>query len=98
VGLARKPRQAKAFYTTIAVATILGATMHLLAINPLKALVWSAVINGVVAVPVMALLMLMSARTDIMGTFVIERGCLVVGWLATALMFMASVAMLMSPS
>ncbi len=98
VGLARKPRQAKAFYTTIAVATILGATMHLLAINPLKALVWSAVINGVVAVPIMALLMLMSARTDIMGTFVIERGWLVVGWLATALMFMASVAMIMSPS
>jgi Mn2+/Fe2+ NRAMP family transporter len=98
VGLARHLLQAKAFYTAIAMATILGAAMHLLAINPLKALVWSAVINGVVAVPVMALLMLMSARRDIMGAFVIERGWFIVGWVATGIMFVASVAMLMSPS
>jgi Mn2+/Fe2+ NRAMP family transporter len=98
VGLARNPLQAKSFYTTIAVATILGAAMHLLAINPLKALVWSAVINGVVAVPVMALLMLMSARRDIMGAFVIERGWLAVGWVATGVMFAASIAMLVAPA
>ena len=61
VGLARKPKQGKAFYATIAVAMLGGAALNFAPINPIKALFWSAVINGVVAVPVMAVMMLMGA-------------------------------------
>ncbi|MBV9221681.1 MAG: divalent metal cation transporter, partial [Methylobacteriaceae bacterium] len=62
IGLARKPAQAKAFYATIAVAMAIGAVMNFTPIDPIKALFWSAVINGVVAVPVMAMMMLLAVR------------------------------------
>ena len=93
VGLARKPRQAKAFYAVIALATVLGALANLFALNPVKALVWAAVINGVVAVPVMALLMMMAVDPRIMGRFRISRRLTTLGWLATALMTGAAVAL-----
>ena len=67
VGLDRKPLKAKAFYATIIAATAIGALMNFTPINPIKALFWAAVINGVVAVPVMAVMMLLSTRTAIMG-------------------------------
>ncbi len=96
VGLARRPLQAKAFYSTIALATLLGAIANVLHVNPVKALVWAAVINGIVAVPVMVLLMLMSAREDVMGTLRISRNWTVIGWTATAVMAAASAFFLMS--
>jgi NRAMP (natural resistance-associated macrophage protein)-like metal ion transporter len=86
VGLARQPRQAKSFYGTIALATALGALGNVIAISPMKALVWAAVLNGIVAVPVMALLMLMAANRKIMGQFRIGALWQVIGWLATLLM------------
>jgi NRAMP (natural resistance-associated macrophage protein)-like metal ion transporter len=90
VGLARRPLQAKAFYSTIALATLLGALANILHVNAVKALIWAAVINGIVAVPVMALLMLMSGRKDVMGKFRISRSWTVIGWIATAVMAVAS--------
>ena len=90
VGLARQPRQAKAFYGTIVVATFLGASANLIALSPVKALIGAAVINGIVAVPVMALLMLMGARGDIMGQFTITPGARTVGWIATLVMAIAA--------
>lgn len=69
VGLARQPLQAKAFYAAIAVAALLGAAANVLALNPVRALVWAAVLNGLVAVPVMALVMDMSSRRVNMGEF-----------------------------
>lgn len=90
VGLARRPLQAKAFYSTIALATLLGALANVFHVNPVKALVWAAVINGIVAVPVMVLLMLMSGREDVMGKFRISRTWAVLGWLATGVMGLAS--------
>ncbi len=90
VGLARRPLHAKAFYSTIGLATLLGALANLLHVNPVKALVWAAVINGIVAVPVMVLLMLMAARPDVMGKFRISRSWTLIGWIATALMALAS--------
>jgi Mn2+/Fe2+ NRAMP family transporter len=90
VGLARRPLQARAFYATIALATLLGAAANLLGISPVKALVWAAVINGIVAVPVMTLLMLMSRRRDIMGQFTISDGTMAIGWTATAVMGIAA--------
>jgi NRAMP (natural resistance-associated macrophage protein)-like metal ion transporter len=96
VGLSKQPLQAKAFYATIAAATLLGAAGNFFRLNPLKALVWCAVINGIVAVPVMALLMLMSSNRRIMGQFVISRPWLIVGWSATAVMAAASIGFFVS--
>ncbi len=86
VGLSRKPLQAKAFYACIVLATGAGALANVLKFNPIKALVWAAVLNGVVAVPVMTMVMLLSMRADIMGKFRISRRLQVTGWGATAVM------------
>lgn len=90
-GLDRKPLNAKAFYGVIAVATAIGAALNLTPINPISALYWSAVINGIVAAPIMIVLMLLSARQDIMGDGVISAGLKFWGWLATAVMTAAAV-------
>jgi NRAMP (natural resistance-associated macrophage protein)-like metal ion transporter len=91
VGLSKRPSRARAFYWTIVATIVLGAAGNVLAFNPLKALVWAAVINGIVAVPVMAMLMLMSTRVAILGQFRIGKRLAVLGWGATALMGVASV-------
>jgi Mn2+/Fe2+ NRAMP family transporter len=96
VGLARKPLQAKAFYGAIAVATLLGAAAHLFRLNAVKALVWAAVLNGIVAVPVMALLMLMTSSAVVMGEFKISRLWQVTGWVATGVMGVASAAFIVA--
>jgi len=62
--LARQPLQAKAFYATLAIATLVGVALNFTSFNPIQALFWSAVINGVVAVPVMILMMLLTANTN----------------------------------
>jgi len=92
-GLARKPGAAVAFYVTIGTATMLGALINFSPIDPIKALYWSAVINGVVAVPVMAIMMVMTASPRIMGKFVVAGVLAVVGWIATAVMAAAVVGM-----
>jgi NRAMP (natural resistance-associated macrophage protein)-like metal ion transporter len=92
VGLARRPLQAKAFYSAIAVATLLGALANVVSLNPVKALVGAAVINGIVAVPVMALLVTMAANSRIMGEFRIAGRWIYGGWIATGVMGIAAVA------
>jgi Mn2+/Fe2+ NRAMP family transporter len=67
-GLGRELFQAKGFYLIVAVATGLGVVLNFTPIDPIKALYWSAVINGVVAAPVMVLIMLMACRPGVMGT------------------------------
>ncbi len=69
VGLARKAMPAKAIYGTIAVAIILGAFVNVSPLDPIKALFWSAVINGVVAVPVMVMMMILASRISVMDEF-----------------------------
>jgi NRAMP (natural resistance-associated macrophage protein)-like metal ion transporter len=96
VGLARKPLHAKAFYAAIAVATLLGAAANVFALNPVKALVWAAVLNGIVAVPVMVLLMLLCTSATIMGEFGISRPWAAIGWAATAIMGVASAAFILA--
>jgi len=96
VGLSRLPVNAKAFYAAIAAATLLGAAANVLSISPIKALVWSAILNAIVAVPVMVLLMRMSTNAAIMGKFKVFGWWSVLGWIATALMAVASVAFLAS--
>ena len=93
VGLAQQPKRAKAFYGTIAGATLIGALLNFTPLDPIKALFWSAVINGVVAVPVMIMIMLMAAKPAIMGQFVLPIRLKVMGWLATAVMTAATIGM-----
>jgi NRAMP (natural resistance-associated macrophage protein)-like metal ion transporter len=94
VGLDRKPKRAKAFYGTIVAATAVGALMNFSPIDPIRALIVAAIINGVVSVPVMAVMMLISTRRSAMGVFTVHGPLLWLGWLATAVMAAAVGAML----
>jgi NRAMP (natural resistance-associated macrophage protein)-like metal ion transporter len=89
-----EPGKAKAFYSIIAVAMVLGIALGFTPLDPIKALFWSAVLNGVIAVPIMAVMMLMVANRRIMGDFVASRRLSVLGWTATGMMALAVVAML----
>ena len=84
VGLARKPKEAAAFYAVLALSAGIGIALNFTSINPISALYWSAVINGVLAVPVMVLLMFMARRKDVMDRFVIAGPLYWLGWLSTA--------------
>jgi len=94
VGFSRQMQEAKAFYATVAVATLVGMVINFATINPIKALYWSAVINGVVAVPVMAMMMLIASRADIMSRIALTGWLKGLGWVATLVMMVAVVAML----
>ena len=85
-GLDRQPLDAKAFYGTISASTLVGIGINFVGLDPIKALFWSAVINGVVAVPLMAIIMLMAMRQDVMGRFVLPRALWAMGWLCTVVM------------
>jgi Mn2+/Fe2+ NRAMP family transporter len=90
VGLEREPLRAKAFYGALALATGLGAALNLFEFNPIKALLWAAVINGIVATPIMVCLMLMAANPRVMGAFCISRTQRTLGWVATLAMSAAT--------
>jgi len=86
VGLRRKPKEAVAFYVTLAAAAVLGTGIMFTPIDPIQALYWSAVINGICAVPVMVVMMLIAARRDIMGDFTVTGWLRTLGWLSTIAM------------
>ena len=90
-GLEYKPQQAVRFYAIIVAATMAGVAIDFLHINPIRALFWSAVLNGVVAVPLMAAMMILAGRRKIMGRFVAEPMLLAFGWAATLVMAAATV-------
>jgi NRAMP (natural resistance-associated macrophage protein)-like metal ion transporter len=92
-GLDRKWFEAKEFYAMIALATLGGALFDFTPIDPFKALLWSAALNGIIAVPIMALMMQMAVRRDVMGPFIVKRWLRVLGWMATVAMAAAVVAM-----
>jgi Mn2+/Fe2+ NRAMP family transporter len=91
-----RPRQAPKFYAVLAAATIIGIALNFLGMNPIRALYWSAVINGVVAVPLMVMLMIMSANTAIVKEFSLPVYLRIVGWAATVVMLLASLAFIAS--
>lgn len=91
--LAAKPEVNKAFYSIITAATLLGVLICFAPIDPIKALLWSAVINGVIAVPIMFIMMLMASNKDIMGSFAIHPGLRILGWSCTVAMAFAVVGM-----
>jgi Mn2+/Fe2+ NRAMP family transporter len=92
-GLARRPREAKAFYAVIALATLVGIGINFVDIDPIKALFWSAVLNGVIAVPLMVVMMIMTAEPAVMGAFTLPRPLWLMGWLATGVMGVTVLAM-----
>jgi len=95
-GLARSPLDAKAFYGAIAVATLVGVLINFVDLDPFKALFWSAVINGVAAPPLMAVIMLMAVRRKVMGRFILPWPLWAMGWLSTAAMAAAVIAMFLT--
>ena len=94
-GLDKKLHEAKGFYAIVAIATLGGVVLNWTPIDPIKALVWSAVINGVIAVPIMAVMMLLGSRTRVMGHYVIGKRLRVFGWMATLVMAAAVIAMVL---
>jgi NRAMP (natural resistance-associated macrophage protein)-like metal ion transporter len=92
-GLRRQPHDAKAFYGTIAVATLVGVFINFVHLDPIKALFWSAVLNGVVAVPLMVVIMIMARQKRVMGPFPIPLPLAAMGWLTTGVMAAAVVGM-----
>ncbi len=96
MGLDRKLGQAPGFYAIIAAATLGGVALSLTDVDPIQALVWSAVLNGLVAVPIMAVAMILASRKSVMGPFVIGRTLKILGWTATAVMAAAGVGMFLA--
>ncbi len=92
-GLSREPMDAKAFYGAIAVATLIGIGFNFVGIDPIKALFWCAVLNGVIAVPLMVVMMIMAMQPKVMGRFVLPWPLQAMGWLCTAVMLAAVVIM-----
>jgi NRAMP (natural resistance-associated macrophage protein)-like metal ion transporter len=92
-GLDLKPGQAKQFYAIIVISTLIGIALGFTPIDPIKALYWSAVINGVISLPIMAVMMLMGVNPKIMGQFTISRRLNILGWLTIAVMGAAVTAM-----
>lgn len=95
-GLARLPLEAKAFYGTIALATLIGVAMNFIGFDAIKALFWSAVLNGLIAVPLMVVTMLMATSSRVMGPFVLSRTLACMGWLATGVMAVIAAAMFLT--
>ena len=88
--LERQALQAKRFYGVLAAATLIGLSLDFTSIDPIKALFWAAVINGVLAGPVMVVIMLMATNPAVMSQFIISRRLRITGWLATAVMLIAA--------
>ncbi len=94
IGLERKLHRAKGFYGILTVATTIGVALNFVGINPIKALFWSAVINGVAAVPIMIVMMLMTTNTNITGGLKLPTLQKVIGWVATCVMFAVAACMI----
>jgi Mn2+/Fe2+ NRAMP family transporter len=92
-GLERKPAKARGFYGVIAVSVLAGLFIQYSPISPMKALFWSAVINGVVAVPLMAVIILIATRKSVMGAFTVSLPIAILGWVATGVMGLAAALM-----
>ncbi len=93
-GLERRATDARGFYGVIAVSVLAGLLIQYSPISPMKALFWSAVINGVVAVPLMVVITLIASRKSVMGEFTSSRYIIILGWIGTAIMGLAAALML----
>ena len=96
VGLSRKPKQAVAFYSVLALSVGLGVVLNFTPVDPIKALYWSAVINGILAAPVMVMLMLLVRNPKVMGDLVVRGWLYALGWASTVAMAFCIVGMLVT--
>lgn len=94
-GLNRKPKEAKAFYGVIVLATAGGIALNFIGIDPMKALYWAAVVNGLLAPPLMTVTMFIATNPQVMGKLVLSRRLKAVGWLATAVMWVIAAVFLL---
>jgi Mn2+/Fe2+ NRAMP family transporter len=85
--------QARGFYAILTVATVLGVAIDLYGVDSMRMLVWSAIVNGIISVPIMAVMMLLAANPAVMGPFVVSRRLKLLGWLAVGVMAAAVAAM-----
>ena len=93
IGLGLTLAEARGFYAILTVATLLGVAIDLSGVDSIKMLLWAAVLNGIIAVPIMVVMMLLAVKPAVMGAFVIKRRLWVLGWLATAVMAVAVIAL-----
>jgi NRAMP (natural resistance-associated macrophage protein)-like metal ion transporter len=93
IGLGLSLSEARNFYSVLAASTLIGVALDFADVDPIKMLVWSAVVNGVIAVPIMAVLMLLAVKRDVMGAFVLTMRLRVLGWISTLVMAAAVAAM-----
>jgi NRAMP (natural resistance-associated macrophage protein)-like metal ion transporter len=94
--LESKPKQAPKFYFIVAAATAIGLLLNLVGLDPIRALYWSAIVNGIAAAPMMAMLMILSANPAVVREFTLPLYLRIVGWIATAVMLIASLVFLIS--
>jgi NRAMP (natural resistance-associated macrophage protein)-like metal ion transporter len=95
IGLGLTLAEARGFYLILSAATVLGIAIDLSGVDSIKMLLWSAIVNGVISVPIMVVMMILAARPAVMGPFVVKRRLWFLGWLATAVMATAVIAMFM---
>jgi NRAMP (natural resistance-associated macrophage protein)-like metal ion transporter len=95
-GFDEKPRRAKLFYGVIAASTLVGMLINFLGVNPIRALFWAASVNGFLAPPLLVIIMLISNNRGVMGGRVNGRWTNILGWTATALMFAAATALVLT--
>jgi Mn2+/Fe2+ NRAMP family transporter len=95
-GLGKKPSLAPGFYAVIAISTLIGMSLDWLGINPITALYYSAALNGLVAPPLMVLVIMIANRKDIMGRFVNSRVSNILGWVIVLIMTLVGVALIVS--
>jgi Mn2+/Fe2+ NRAMP family transporter len=91
-GLNEKLGRAKHFYAAIAASTLIGMLINFAGINPVRALFWTAVINGFLAPPLLVVIMLLANNRNVMGNRVNRRGTNIVGWSTVVVMFAAAIA------
>jgi Mn2+/Fe2+ NRAMP family transporter len=93
-GLERKVQDARGFYAIIAVSVLAALAIQYSPISPMKALFWSAVVNGVVAVPLLVVIIVLASKKSVMGAYTASRPLVILGWIATAVMGAAAICML----
>jgi len=95
-GLDQKPRRARLFYGVITLSTLIGMLINFVGVNPMTALLWTAVINGLVAPPILVVIMLIANNKSVLGNKVNGRVINIAGWGTTAILFAAAIALLLT--
>jgi Mn2+/Fe2+ NRAMP family transporter len=95
-GLERKPNEAKKFYGIIVALMLVSMLIMFVGVNPIQALYWAAIINGIVAVPIMVIMMLMASNPNVMERFTLSRNMKILGWGSTLIMFAAAVGLFLT--